>query len=71
MSLRPNDKVVSFDRVICKKETDNALLCLIDGAEHWIPKSQLSDDSEVFDDANNSEGQLVVSEWIANAKGLV
>lgn len=71
MPLRDTDKTVEFANVICKRATDAALLCSIDGAEHWIPKSQLSDDSEVFNDAGNAEGKLVVSEWIAKEKGLV
>ena len=65
------DKTVEFEGVTCKKETDKALLCVIDGEEHWIPKSQVDDDSEVFNDGDNSTGKLVVSEWIATQKGLV
>lgn len=71
MALRPNDKTVSLNDAVCTKETDAALLCVIEGEEHWIPKSQVSDDSEVFDDQDNAEGTLVVSEWIAKQRGLV
>lgn len=62
---------MEFAGVTCKKETDMALLCVIDGEDVWIPKSQVHDDSEVFDGANNATGKLVVSEWIATQKGLV
>jgi hypothetical protein len=65
------DKTVTIENVKCKKETDRALLCIIEGEEVWIPKSQLDDDSEVFNDGNNAEGKLVITEWIATQKGLV
>lgn len=70
MGIREGDKTVSF-KASCKKATEKALLCVIEGhGEHWIAKSQVSDDSEVFDDADNAEGTLVISEWLATAKGL-
>lgn len=69
--MRPNDPTETFRDVVCKKATDAALLCEIDGTEYWIPKSQISDDSEVHDDQDNATGKLVVSEWIAKQKGLV
>lgn len=59
---------VSFKKVVAKKETDKALLCVIDGAEHWVPKSQIDDDSEVF--AEDDEGTLVTTEWWAEKNGL-
>lgn len=71
MPLRPDDPTHSIDDVTCLKETANALLCAIDGEEVWIPKSQLSDDSEVFNDGENSSGRLVISEWIAKQKGMI
>ena len=60
---------VSFDGVECIKETDAALLCVIDDDEVWIPKSQIHDDSEVCEEG--SSGTLVITEWIAREKGLV
>ncbi len=69
--MRDGDPTETFRDVVCKKETDAALLCEIDGADYWIPKSQIADDSEVFDDGNNATGRLVISEWIAKQKGLV
>ena len=59
---------VTIDNVFVKAETDRAILCDIDGDEHWIPKSQISDDSEVYQDGD--EGDLVITEWLANQKGL-
>ncbi len=65
-------EVVRFERAKCIKATEMALLIEIDGNEGvWIPKSQIDDDSEVFDDEANAEGVLIVSEWIAIQKGLV
>lgn len=60
---------VSIKGVVCKRETDKALLCIIDDEEHWIPKSQVDDDSEVY--AEGDEGKLVITEWIAEQKGLL
>lgn len=50
-------------------ETDSAVLCEIDGEQIWIPKSQIDDDSEVWE--NGQEGVLVMTEWIAEQKGLL
>lgn len=47
----------------------SALLVEIDGKEHWIPQSQIDDDSEIWEEGQ--EGDLVVSQWIAEQKGLV
>jgi hypothetical protein len=58
----------TFKDVEAKKETDKALLCVIDGKEHWVPKSQIDDDSEVFEEGHR--GTLVCSEWWAEKNGL-
>lgn len=60
---------ISFDEAEVLRETEAALLIRIDGAEHWIPKSQISDDSEIW--KQGDKGMLVVTEWIATQKGLV
>lgn len=66
------DATVEFENAKCIRETDMALLVRIDaGKEVWFPKSHVDDASEVFDEDDNSEGTLVVSEWIAMQKGLV
>jgi hypothetical protein len=51
-----------------KRETDKAFLLVIDGDEHWIPKSQISepDDYEVGD----KNLTVSVTEWIAEQKEL-
>jgi hypothetical protein len=35
----------------------------------WIPNSQVDDDSEVW--KKGDKGTLIVSEWIAEQKGLI
>jgi hypothetical protein len=65
---KADDATVSFEDVTCKAETEKALLCIIDGEEHWIPKGQVDDDSEVY--KRGDQGTLIVTEWIAKQKGL-
>ena len=44
-----------------KHETDRAMLYVIDGVEHWIPKSQIIDD----------DGDMVaIPTWLAKSKGF-
>jgi hypothetical protein len=61
---------VRIDDVECVAETDKALRVIIDDHKEWIPKSQVDDDSEVFDADKNSRGTLVISQWIATQKRL-
>lgn len=56
-------------RAIKESKSGEALLVAVDGKEVWIPQSQIDDDSEVFEVGNR--GELVVSQWIAEQKGLV
>lgn len=49
-------------------ETPDALLIEKDGVEVWIPKSQIHDDSEVYEE--DHVGTLVIPEWLAEDKGL-
>jgi len=55
----------------CLYETDAAIKVVIDGKDAdpmWIPKSQIHEDSEVFEDGG--EGVIVVSAWFAKKSGL-
>lgn len=36
----------------------------------WIPKSQVHDNSEVYDDKENATGDLIVTQWFAEKEGL-
>lgn len=52
------------------RETQKAVLVrLDDGSEHWVPKSQIHEDSEVY--ASGTDGTLIVSRWWAEKEGLL
>jgi hypothetical protein len=62
---------VVFEDCFCKHATSKALLVLLpDGDEQWIPKSQLDDDSEIYDDGEHARGTLMVSRWFADKEGF-
>jgi len=60
-----------FHDVVAKRATEKALLCEIDGEDIWVPKSVIHDDSEVYDDEDNSQGLLAVKKWWAESNGLI
>lgn len=60
---------VSFYDVECERDTELSIFCSIDGEDFCIPKSQISDNSEVY--KAGTEGELIITEWIAEKKGLV
>ena len=60
---------VEFENVSIIAETPLAALCVIDGAQYWIPQSQISDDSEIWH--KGDDGKLIISEWIATEKKLI
>lgn len=62
--------VVRIQNVTCEKATDKAIFVDIEGESYWIPQSQIDDESEVYDDKDNSRGELVITRWIAEQKGL-
>lgn len=39
--------------------------------EVWIPKSQIHDNSEVYDSGDHAEGTLIIPEWLAIEKDLI
>lgn len=52
--------------VIAIRDTGKSLLCRWDdGTEHFIPKSQIHDNSEVYDMEEGKEGILIVTPWLA------
>jgi hypothetical protein len=63
-----NDDVEIFKNVVCKTETFKAILVVINGKEYWIAKSQIDDDSEVYQDGD--EGKLIIKTWLAEKLGL-
>lgn len=54
---------VEIDGVECIRETQRAILCMIDGRERWIPQSCVHEDSEVY--GLGHVGKLVVAGWFA------
>jgi len=54
-----------------KHKTAKAILVEAeDGEEHWIPFSQIHDDSEIYESSKkDDEGKLVISEWLAKKIG--
>ena len=77
-TIRDEDEPgVPFDGARGIRCTDKAgLYDLGDLGEHWIPHSQVHDDSEIYYDEDTRDlntkapAQLVVSQWIAGKKGL-
>jgi hypothetical protein len=57
---------LDVDRIA--KETEAAFLLVIDGAEHWIPKSQVSDPENY--EQGDEDLTISVTHWIADQKGL-
>lgn len=66
-----DDESIDFDcidNVEAIAETEKALLCRWEDVEHWIPKSVIGDDSEVYKDGHT--GKLFVAVWFAENEGL-
>lgn len=61
-SLGDGDVIASSDKAL-KIE-------LYSGEETWVPLSVLHDDSEVYDDEDNSSGEVIVKSWWADKEGL-
>jgi hypothetical protein len=65
-----SDKGVSLGQAKVIKDSGKALLVEADelDAEEWIPKSQIHEDSEIFEDGQE-DGELIVSTWLARERG--
>lgn len=52
--------------------TEKALRVQLASEDHprWIPRSQIHDDSEVYDLDDNGTGDLVVTRWFAEKERL-
>lgn len=67
------EETVEFPDSRCVRATSKAILVEIPdfGGEFWIPQTQVDDRSEVYGAAEGENvGTLVVSQWIAEEKGL-
>jgi len=61
--------LVAVDDAHCIRETDKALLVrFCDGGQSWVPKSQVYDDSEIYEDGD--KGKLIISQWIAEQNDI-
>ena len=59
----------SFDKARVDRETEKALFVILhDGSSHWIPKSVVHDNSEVYKEGHS--GKLVVKGWFAKKEHL-
>lgn len=64
-------KTVTLEDVRVVKATDKAVLVEYEEEEYWMPRSQIVvEESEVYD-VEGDHGALVITEWIAQQKGLV
>jgi hypothetical protein len=63
-----SDSTAQFNDVRATAATAKALLCVVGGEEHWVPRSQIHDNSEVYEKGH--EGKLVVTAWWADKAGL-
>lgn len=63
------DDQVRFDNITATGETAKAIHCELEGEPCWVPKSQITDDSEVWE--KGQTGTLVVTQWWAKKAGLV
>jgi len=54
----------------CTAETEKAILVEADSLDEslWVPKSQVTDDSEVY--KKDTDGDLIVNDWWAFKAGL-
>ena len=67
-----NDETVEFKDVKVERVHDAAVLCIIEGEKHWMPFSQIDDESEITKySSKGDEGTLVVTEWVATEKNLI
>ena len=76
-----DDLLVEFLRGICEelfdieidgfvtRDTQKAILISYADHQYWIPKSQIHDDSEVYE--AGTDGTLIIPRWLAEEKGLV
>lgn len=62
------EDVEAFKDVTCVRQTPKAILVAIKGKEHWIPQSQIDEDSEVYKDGD--QGTLIIKSWLAEKLGL-
>ena len=72
MSRESNYDPTDCGHFVVKHSTPKALLVLDgDEEEHWIPKSQICDESDIDESAEaGDQGELTLPEWLAIEKGF-
>ena len=77
-TTRKRDDVFVIEEAKLMAKTSKALLVEakalegLDDDARWFPLSQIDDDSEIFGSTQKGEiGDLVVTKWIAEKKGLL
>jgi hypothetical protein len=63
------DETVEFEGVEITAVSPLAVRCIIEGKAHWIPQSQIHDDSEIW--KLGDKGKLVITRWMAELKELI
>ncbi len=65
------DLTIELEVERVKRVTDKALLCLVDGVDYWIPRSQIVEGGTLDADADeDSGGDMLVTAWWAHERGL-
>lgn len=60
-----------FPVTVMAKSAKSLLVKFEDGREEWIPLSQIVSGSEITaDSVKDDTGELVISGWLAHARGL-
>ena len=64
-----DDDFETFEEARCVAETSKAIKVeLSGGAKHWIPRSVLSEDSEVYKEG--TDGKLIIKTWFVEKEGI-
>jgi hypothetical protein len=69
MRYREKRDLIEIENVLVVEEREKSLLVLYEGEEILIPKSQISDMSEV--QGNGDKGVLIIPRWLANDRDML
>ena len=65
----PQGRYLEFSNVAIITETAKAVRCDFgDGEVHWVPKSQVHDDSPAYQDGDT--GDVVIAKWFCDEQGI-
>lgn len=59
---------IKLPDVTCTNETAQALLCIVEGVERWVARSQVLPESQVK--RLGDSGELILTEYVAGTEGL-